>query len=97
MYFTNGDHQAFERLMRGKPGNDHYDSGKEGRFHESKDRESGLFCCPKMCLTVRQVCTVKPERLLLNPHMLCDTQPFLGQFVSHFFCHLPLPFWIAGI
>ena len=46
MYFTNGDHRAFESLMRDKPGNDHYDSGKEGRFHESKDRESGLFCCP---------------------------------------------------
>lgn len=29
MYFTNGDHQAFESLMRDKPG-DNYDSGASG-------------------------------------------------------------------
>ena len=31
MYFTNGDHQAFESLMRDKSG-DHYDSGADGPF-----------------------------------------------------------------
>ena len=29
MYFTNGDHRAFESLMQDKPG-DHYDSGVDG-------------------------------------------------------------------
>ena len=29
MYFTNGEHRAFESLMRDKPG-DHYDSGADG-------------------------------------------------------------------
>lgn len=35
MYFTNGDHQAFESLMRDKPG-DHYDSGADGPFPECR-------------------------------------------------------------
>ena len=33
MYFTNGDHQAFESLMRDKPGY-HYDSSADGPFPE---------------------------------------------------------------
>ena len=56
VYFTNGDHQAFESLMQGKPGADHYDSGIDGplpecrscRFHQPKRRDR--FCrfaeCP---------------------------------------------------
>ena len=35
MYFTNGDHRAFESLMRDKPG-DHYDSGADGPFPECR-------------------------------------------------------------
>ena len=35
MYFTNGDHRAFESLMRDKPG-DHYDSGADGSFPECR-------------------------------------------------------------
>ena len=58
MYFTNGDHQAFESLMRDKPGNDHYDSGKEGRFHVLKIVKAAFFVVPEMCLTVRQVSTI---------------------------------------
>ena len=38
MYFTNGDHQAFESLMRDKPG-DNYDSGADGPFPECRS------CC----------------------------------------------------
>ena len=36
MYFTNGDHRAFESLMRGAPSNDHYDSGADGPFPECR-------------------------------------------------------------
>ena len=36
MYFTNGDHWAFECLMRDKLGNDHYDSGADGPFPECR-------------------------------------------------------------
>ena len=35
MFFTNGDHQAFESLMRDKPG-DNYDSGADGPFPECR-------------------------------------------------------------
>ena len=28
MYFTSGSDRAFEQLMQGKPGFDHYDSGE---------------------------------------------------------------------
>ena len=30
MYFTSGSDRAFESLMQGKPGFDHYDSGDAG-------------------------------------------------------------------
>ncbi len=30
MYFTSGSDRAFEQLMQGKPGFDHYDSGDAG-------------------------------------------------------------------
>ena len=36
MFFTDGDHRAFESLMREKPGDDHYDSGAPGRFPECR-------------------------------------------------------------
>ncbi len=36
MYFTHGDHRAFESLMRGTPGGDHYDSGKDGPYPECR-------------------------------------------------------------
>lgn len=32
MYFTNGDHRAFESLMRDRTGGDHYDNGVDGPF-----------------------------------------------------------------
>ena len=35
MYFTNGDHRAFESLMRNKPGNQ-YDSGADGPYPECR-------------------------------------------------------------
>ena len=35
MYFTNGDHRAFESFMRGTPGSDHYDSGADSRFRSA--------------------------------------------------------------
>lgn len=31
MYFTSGSNRAFESLMQGKPGFDHYDSGRPER------------------------------------------------------------------
>lgn len=34
MYFTNGNHRAFESLMQDRPGNDHYDSGADGPYLE---------------------------------------------------------------
>ena len=36
MYFTHGDHRAFESLMQGKPGCDHYDSGVKGPYPECR-------------------------------------------------------------
>ena len=35
MYFTNGDHRAFESLMWDKPG-DQYDSGADGPYPECR-------------------------------------------------------------
>ena len=34
MFFTDGDHMAFEILIRDRPGDDHYDSGAPRRFPE---------------------------------------------------------------
>ena len=34
MYFTDGKRQAFEKLMTGKPGFDHYDTGVDGDYPE---------------------------------------------------------------
>jgi len=51
MYFTNGDHQAFESLMRDNPGNDYYDSGKEGRFQVQQIVKVAFFCCPWKCVS----------------------------------------------
>ena len=36
MFFTNGDHRAFESLMQGRPGGDHYDSGADGPYPECR-------------------------------------------------------------
>ena len=56
MYFTSGSRRAFEQLMRGKPGFDHYDSGGENgpedcvdcRFHRPyrSDRYCVFTVCP---------------------------------------------------
>lgn len=35
MYFTDGEHRAFERLMRDRPG-DRYDSGADGPLPECR-------------------------------------------------------------
>ena len=36
MFFTDGDHMAFESLMRDRPGHDYYDSGAAGRLPECR-------------------------------------------------------------
>ena len=36
MFFTNGDRRAFESLMQGRPGSDHYDSGVDGLYPECR-------------------------------------------------------------
>lgn len=36
MQFTDGAHRAFESLMRGRPGEDHYDSGVDGQYPECR-------------------------------------------------------------
>ena len=43
MYFTNGDHQAFESLMRDKPG-DNYDSGADGPLPEPITPFASIRC-----------------------------------------------------
>ncbi len=37
MYFTSGGDRAFESLMQGKPGFDHYDSGDAGAPEDCGD------------------------------------------------------------
>ena len=37
MYFTSGSNRAFESLMQGKPGFDHYDSGDAGAPEDCGD------------------------------------------------------------
>ena len=37
MYFTSGSDRAFEHLMQGKPGFDHYDSGDAGAPEDCGD------------------------------------------------------------
>ena len=63
MYFTSGSNRAFESLMQGKPGFDHYDSGDAGAPEDCGDCRfyrpdwKYQFCvyaeCPywKKCLT----------------------------------------------
>ena len=36
MYFTNGDHRAFESLMQDRPGSDHHDSCRNGSCPECR-------------------------------------------------------------
>lgn len=55
MQFTDGDHRAFESLMREKPGNDHYDSGVDGPYpecrscHYHQPYSSNRFCRYAQC------------------------------------------------
>lgn len=34
IFFSNREHRAFERMMQEKPGDDHYDSGVDGKYPE---------------------------------------------------------------
>ncbi|HIX76898.1 MAG TPA: helix-turn-helix domain-containing protein, partial [Candidatus Fusicatenibacter merdavium] len=43
MYFTSGSDRAFESLMQGKPGFDHFDSGDAGA---PEDCGGCRFCRP---------------------------------------------------
>ena len=36
VFFTNREHRAFERMMQGRPGSDHYDSGVDGLYPECR-------------------------------------------------------------
>ena len=36
MHFTSGASRAFEKLMKSKPGFDHYDSGSDGEYEECR-------------------------------------------------------------
>ncbi len=55
MYFTHGDHAAFESIMQGRPGSDHYDSGADGPFPECRNcrfhrpRRRDQFCKFEEC------------------------------------------------
>ncbi len=61
MYFTNGDHRAFERLMRDKPG-DQYDSGADGPYPECRScRCHRPFWTYRFCLY--QECPFTPGRV----------------------------------
>ena len=48
MYFTSGSDRAFEQLMQGKPGFDHYDSGEA--------------VTPEDCGTCWLCCSMRPAR-----------------------------------
>ena len=55
MYFTSGSDRAFERLMQGKPGFDHYDSGEAGAPEDCGDCR---FLPPRLEVSVLRVCRV---------------------------------------
>ena len=55
MYFTSGSDRAFESLMQGKPGFDHYDSGDAGAPEDCGDCR---FYRPDWKYLVLRVCRV---------------------------------------
>ena len=52
MYFTSGGDRAFESLMQGKPGFDHYDSGDAGGLRRLP------FLPSRLEVSVLRVCRV---------------------------------------
>ena len=62
MYFTSGSDRAFESLMQGKPGFDHYDSGDAGAPEDCGDC---LFYRPdwKYQFCVYAECPYQPGKL----------------------------------
>ena len=61
MYFTNGDHRAFESLMQDRPGSDHYDSGADGPYPECRGcREHQPYRRDRFCRYVE--CPFTPGR-----------------------------------
>lgn len=62
MQFTNGGHRTFESLMRGKPGNDHYDSGVDGPYPECRTcRYHRPYCSERFCRYAE--CPYAPGRM----------------------------------
>ena len=55
MHFTSGASRAFEKLMKSKPGFDHYDSGSDGEHeecrtcHYHRPEWSDRFCEHREC------------------------------------------------
>ena len=55
MHFTSGASRAFEKLMKSKPGFDHYDSGSDGEYEECRSCHyhrpgwSDRFCEHREC------------------------------------------------
>ena len=55
MHFTSGASRAFEKLMKSKPGFDHYDSGSDGEYeecrtcHYHRPEWSDRFCEHREC------------------------------------------------
>lgn len=61
MYFTSGDHRAFESLMQDRPGSDHYDSGVDGPYLECRGcREHQPYRRDRFCRYVE--CPFTPGR-----------------------------------
>ena len=61
VYFTNGDHRAFESLMQDRPGSDHYDSGVDGPYPECREcREHQPYRRDRFCRYVE--CPFTPGR-----------------------------------
>ncbi len=72
MYFTDGEHRAFESLMMDRPGGDHYDSDEDGpypecrscRWHRPKRRDR--FCkyaeCPFTPGRLTAICRGRQRR-----------------------------------
>lgn len=62
MQFTNGGHQAFETMMQGKPGSDHYDSGVDGAYPECRTcRYHRPYRSDRFCYFI--YCPYAPERV----------------------------------
>ena len=59
-------------------------------FPRSKDRESGLFCCPEMCLTVRHIIHLgkhAPQRCNKRAKVLISANIFTKVLYKSFFCN----------